>query len=145
MNRTVSGSDAGTVVVDPSIRIGLLRACAWLADRGDEEREAAAAGVRRIPDGRPVLAGCYPVALPLYLIAQDLDAAPEDLLLAATELVKLGHLDGRPDVPPILAHHVRITEAGREWLRAYDSRTPAEANAHPLPSSSPSKTRDDDQ
>lgn len=119
--------DGGTVVVSPSIRIGLLRACAWLEDRRDEERAEAEAGVVNIRTGHPVIAGCYPVAVPLYIVADDLKAPHADLLLAATELVKLGHLTGLPDRPLVISHGVRISEAGRAWLKALDARRPAEA------------------
>lgn len=108
-----------TVVVRPELRVDLLHACAWLADLRDEEARAAEAGAINIRNKRKVIAGCYPVAVPLYLIADDLKASNKDILLAATELVKLGHLAGNPDVRLVIADSVQITDAGRQWFARY--------------------------
>jgi hypothetical protein len=112
----------GTVVIDPEIRLNLLRCCwAMPDDMAQRERDEAAAGVVDIHTGRTAIAGCYPVGVPLYLVAADLRVSQDDMLLAATEAVKLGHLDGNPDVPLVIAHHVRATPAGLAWIRAHDA------------------------
>jgi hypothetical protein len=105
---TPKGGETRTIVVE-NARLELLRGLAAAEDHHQA----------RINDPAEEHPEFWPTHYPLF--CGEWANAASDIILAAEESAKLGHIELHKTTFPLMERMVRITPAGYAWIRAHDA------------------------